>query len=289
MNEKLVITAALSGAETIKKQNPAIPYEPEEFAEEAYRCLEAGASIVHIHAKDPETGIGVMDVQRHRDTVAAIRERCPEMIINISTGHLTASNKERVAPVVDVKPELASLNTSTMNWANVNYKTGEVLDEVIYKNTFEAMQSLAENMMESNVKPELEIFDPGGLYGVLLVDKKKGLFAQPLHFQFVYGVAGGMPFDPALHLSLVGLLAPGTTYSVCGVGPNQTKAAMMSAISGGHIRIGLEDNLKMPNGDLAKGSWEQIQWVKEVTRLAGRQVATPDEARKIFNLRKRDL
>jgi len=178
------------------------------------------------------------------------------LIINISTGHLTATNEERVAPVVDLKPELASLNTSTMNWGNVNHKTGEILSEVIYKNTFDAMQCMAESMRKNNVKAELEIFDPGGIYSVLLVDKYQDYFAKPLHFQFVYGVAGGMPFDPSLHLSLIGLLPPGTTYSVCGVGPNQTKAAMMSALSGGHIRIGLEDNLRMPNSELARGSWE---------------------------------
>ena len=139
-------------------------------------------------------------------------------------------------------------------------------------------------MKESNTKPEVEIFDPGGIYGTLLVAKWKDYFDKPMHFQFVYGVAGGMPFDPSLHLSLVGLLPAGTTYSVCGVGPNQTKAAMMSVLSGGHVRIGLEDNIKMPNGQLAKGSFEQIQWVKEIAMLAGRTIATPDEAREILNL-----
>lgn len=284
MKEKLIITAALAGVATTKNNNPATPYSPEEFAEESYRCFEEGASIVHIHAKDPKTGLGTMDLQRLQDTIGAIRQRCPELIINISTGSMADTPQVRIAPVVDLKPEMASFNTNTMNFAIADHKTGEVWIEVIYENTFKTMAYFAEKMKSSGVKPEFEIFDPGGLCNVLLVDKQKDYFTQPLHFQFVYGVAGGMTFDPLLHMSLVKMLPDGATYSVCGIGSLQRQGAVIASITGGHIRIGLEDNIKMPDGELAKGSWEQIKWVKELALIADRPVATVGETRNILNL-----
>jgi len=284
MKEKLIITAALSGGATTKENNPATPYSPEEFAEESYRCLEEGATIVHIHAKDPETGMGTMDLKRLQDTIGAIRQKCPELIINISTGSMSDTPEARIAPVIDLKPEMASFNTNTMNFAMANHKTGEIMFEFIYENTFKTMAMLAEKMKASGVKPEFEIFDPGGLYNVLLIAKQKEYFAKPLHFQFVYGVAGGMTFTPLLHMSLVNMLPEGATYSVCGVGPWQYQSAIIASVTGGHIRIGLEDNTKMPNGKLAKGSWEQIKWVKELALIADRPVATVEETREILAL-----
>jgi 3-keto-5-aminohexanoate cleavage enzyme len=159
--------------------------------------------------------------------------------------------------------------------------------EFIYDNTFAMMADFAQKMRANDVKPECEIFDPGGLQNCLLLRRREGLFKDPMHFQFVYGVAGGMHFDPLLHLSLAGQLPAKATYSVCGVGPHQYKAALISAVSGGHIRIGLEDNVKMPGGELAKGSWEQAVWVKDVARIAGRSIATPDETREILDLSKK--
>ncbi len=288
MKEKLIITAALAGGATTKHNNPNTPYTAEEFAEETYRCLQEGVSIVHIHAKDPETGMATMDVQAHRDIVAAVKDRCPEMIINISTGAMQTPPEDRIAPTVDIKPELASYNTNSMNFAVADHKTGDVMIEFIYDNTFTMMEDFARKMKENDVKPECEIFDPGGLYNCLLLRRKGDLFEEPMHFQFVYGVAGGMQFDPLLHLSLAGQLPENSTYSVCGVGPHQHKAALLSAISGGHIRVGLEDNVRMPGGDLAKGSWEQAIWVKEIASVAGRPIATPDEARELLKLKQKE-
>jgi len=285
MKEKLIITAALTGGATTKKSNPNTPYTPEEFAEESYRCLQEGVSVVHIHAKDMETGYATMDVQLHREIVAAIKDRCPEMIINISTGAMNTIDEQRIAPVIDIKPEIASCNTNSMNFALANHKTGEIMMEIVYENTFAMMEDFAIKMKENNVKPECEIFDSGGLYNCILLSRKKGLFEMPMHFQFVYGVAGGMQFDPTLHMSLIGQLPEKSTYSVCGVGPHQAKAALLAAITGGHIRISLEDNVKMPDGELAKGSWEQAIWVKQIAKIADRPIATPDEAREILNLK----
>ena len=285
MKQKLIITAALAGGATTKNNNPNTPYTPEEFAEETYRCLQEGVSIVHIHAKDPATGMATMDVQAHRDIVAAVKDRCPEMIINISTGAMLTPAEERIDPTLDIKPAMASYNTNSMNFAVADHKSGEVMIEFIYDNTFAMMEDFGRRMKENNVKPECEIFDPGGLYNCILLSRKEGVFDQPMHFQFVYGVAGGMQFEPTLHMSLVGQLPENATYSVCGVGPHQQKAAMLSAIAGGHIRIGLEDNVKMPGGGLAKGSWEQAIWVREIAKIAERPIATAHEAREILRLK----
>lgn len=287
METRLIITAALSGGAVTKNNNPAVPYLPEEFAEECEKCVAEGVSIVHIHAKDPESGFGTMDVQRHREIMEAVQQRCPELIINISTGSMTDSAEARIAPIVELKPEMASFNTNSMNFAIADHKTGQVFFEFIYQNTFEMMNDFAEKMKAANTKPEFEIFDPGGLYNVLLLNKKAGLFKEPLHFQFVYGVAGGMTFDPLLHMSLVKQLPENVTYSVCGVGPNQAEAAIQASITGGHIRIGLEDTTKMPNGEPARGSWEQAKWVSELAIIARRPVATIEETRKILGLNNR--
>ncbi|MEW6263042.1 MAG: 3-keto-5-aminohexanoate cleavage protein [Thermodesulfobacteriota bacterium] len=288
MADRLIITAALAGGATTKQNNPNTPYTPEEFAEESYRCLQEGVSVVHIHAKDPNTGMGTPDIGVITNVIEAIRARCPELIINISTGITMGLPAEpRIAPVVALKPDMASLNTNSMNFAIADHKTGKVWIEFVYENTFGMLEDFARKMKANGVKPESEIFDPGGLYNVLLIRRQGDVFIEPLHFQFVYGVAGGMSFDPLLHLTLKGLLPEKATYSVCGVGPYQIKGAFLAAVTGGHIRIGLEDNIRVPGGELAKGSWEQAIWVRELARIAGRPVAAPDEARQILSLPER--
>jgi 3-keto-5-aminohexanoate cleavage enzyme len=139
-------------------------------------------------------------------------------------------------------------------------------------------------MKENGVKPELEIYDMGGLFNVLLVRRQK-IFEEPMHFQMVFGVAGGVPYEASMFAEMLAHLPEGATYSVCGVGPNQFRANMTSVVNGGHMRVGLEDNTRMPDGELAKGSWEQVEWAVKVAKLAGREVATPEEARKILNLK----
>ena len=286
MKEKLIISAAVAGGATLKENNPNVPYTPEEFADECEKCLQEGVSIVHIHAKDPDTGYATMDPVRIRETVAAVRERSPELIINLSTGAMNTPPEDRINPVKDVLPELASYNTNSMNFALARHKTGEILMEFIYDNTFAMMADFAKKMKDWGVKPECEIFDPGGLYNCILIRRQGDMFEEPMHFQFVYGVAGGMPFDPQVHLGLINLLPKDATFSVCGVAPNQYWGALIASITGGHIRVGLEDNIQMPNGELAKGSWEQATWVKQIAHIAGRPIATPDEAREILHLSK---
>ncbi|TSA54108.1 MAG: 3-keto-5-aminohexanoate cleavage protein [Dehalococcoidia bacterium] len=284
--KKLIITAALSGGATFKANNPKVPYTPEEFADECEKCVKYGVSIVHIHARDPKTEMATADLKIIKATVKAIRERCPELIINLSSAITSGLTPEqRIAPVIELKPEMASMNTATMNDGIADHKSGEVFFEYTFENKLGMVADFAKIMKQHGVKPELEVYDPAGIYNVLLLRKQKDLFVEPLHFQFVYGAFGGIDFNPTLHLAMLDLLPEGATYGVCGVGPHQIPAAVMSALHGGHVRIGLEDNTRVPGGELAQGSWEQAVWVQEIARILDRPIATPSETRELLGLR----
>jgi 3-keto-5-aminohexanoate cleavage enzyme len=284
--EKLIVCAALSGGATMKAQNQAVPYTPAEFADEAERCYAEGVSIVHIHAKDPSSGYGIIDLEANRAVYEAIKSRCPELIVNISTASFFDDKETRILPVTEIRPDMCSFNTNSMNFGMVSYKTGEIKLEVIYRNPFIDQIFYAKKIKSVGTKPEFEIFDPSGLNNITgILDKQDGLFDHPMHFQFVYGMAGGMTWNLGLHLALVSQLPQGSTWSVCGVsGVNQIPAAFQAVISGGHVRVGLEDNIYLPDGNLAKGSWEQVKWVKELAWIAGRPIATCADAREMLSL-----
>ena len=287
LSEKVVISAALAGGGTMKNMNENVPYTPEEFAEEAYKSYNSGASVVHIHARDVDQGgAPTADIEKIRATIDAIRAKCPKLLINMSSAiTIGITPEQRIAPIVEIKPEIGSLNSNSMNFAMADRKTGQVFFEFIFENTFEIIQNFAKKMKENRVKPEVEIYDMGGMYNIKMLMLQQGLFEEPMHFQFVFGVAGGMPFDIGHLKTLKDLLPKGASWSVCGVGPNQFPAAMCAAAVGGHIRVGLEDNIRNIDGSLSKGNYEQVEWAANVCKVAGREVASPEEARKIFNTR----
>ncbi|MHA1192956.1 MAG: 3-keto-5-aminohexanoate cleavage protein [Promethearchaeota archaeon] len=285
---KLVISAALAGAITTKANNPNVPYTAEEFGDEAKKCYDAGAAIVHIHARDPIKGNPTPDLDLIKAVLENIKSKAPDIIINLSTAiSSVATDKERIKPVQTFKPPLASLNTASMNFAVGDYRTGKVGMGAgnIFENSFKTISKFAKEMKKAGTKPEMEIYDLGGLHNMLFLNRSKEDFTQPLHFQFVWGILGGIPFNPR-NLSLVlDLRPPGSTWSVCGVSKQQFQAGLCAAALGGHIRVGLEDNTRVVTGELAKGSYEQVAWAKKVTELAGREIAQGEEARKIFHLK----
>jgi len=288
VRDKVIITAALAGAGTTKANNPAVPYTPEEFAEEAYKCWNSGAAIVHIHAKDPQTGAGNPDLKVITDVVEAIKAKAPELIINLSTAIAPGVTPEqRIAPVEKLKPELASLNTNTMNFAIADHKSGKVLVEIIFENTFKMMEDFARKMKAVGTKPEVEVYDPGGAYNALLIRKQGDVFEEPIHWQFVFGVAGGMQFTSLTMCLMKDIIPREHTWSACGVGPHQFPAITQACIMGGHMRVGLEDNVRVPGGELAKGSWEQVEWAVKIAQILDRPVASPQEAREILGLKPR--
>ena len=292
LSNKLVISAALAGAATVKNQNPNVPYTAEEFGDEAKKCYDAGAAIVHIHFRDPEKGNPVPDLDIIRAGLENIKSKCPEININLSTAiSAVATEKERITPIKTFKPPLGSLNTNSMNFSVGDHKTGKVTmaPTNIFANDFRMIQKFAKEFKKAGTKPELEVYDFGGMYNILFLNKQEGLFEQPLHFQLVFGVLGGIPFSPSNLGSLLALKPPEATWSVCGVARDQFRAGMCAAAWGGHVRVGLEDNIRTVDGALAKGSWEQVEWAAKLAKLSGREVATPEEARQIFNIKNNDI
>jgi len=284
LSNKCVITAALCGAVTRKEQTPYIPITPEEYAEEVKKCYDAGAAIVHLHMRDPETQLATPDLKHYESTLKAIKEKCPEMLINLSSAiSIAATDKQRLAPIREYKPELASLNSASMNFAVGNWKTGEVVMEIVFKNDFKLISRLGKTMKKAGTKPEIEIYDAGGMSNISFLQRQQ-LLDEPLHYQFVFGVLGGLPFSVQNLNYFLSMKPPNATWSVCGVAAYQFQAGMCAAALGGHIRVGLEDNIRNINGELAKGSYEQVEWAVNVAKLAGREPATPDETRKILNL-----
>ena len=286
MSKKAIITAALSGTATSKEQNPSVPYLPKEFAEEAAKCFKAGAAMVHIHSRTDD-GVATHEVERIRATHDAIKEKTPELIVNLTSAvGMGQTPEQRITQIIAVKPEMASLNTNSMNFAGIDRKTGKILLDYLFDNTFTMLQDFGKAMEENGVKPEIEVYDMGGLDNTLLI-MKQGFFSSPMNFNFVWGVAGGQAFRPGAFVNMVHALPPNSNFTTCGVGIEEFPAIMQSCIMGGHMRVGLEDNIKNPNGELAKGSWELVEWAVKIAQCLGREPATPDEAREIMGIRKR--
>jgi 3-keto-5-aminohexanoate cleavage enzyme len=284
LEDKCIITAALAGAATMKQQNEAVPYTEEEFIEEAYKCYNAGCAIVHIHARDPETGFPTANIDVLSGIVKGITEKCP-IVINLSTAiGIGATPEERINVVKELKPEMASLNTNSMNFALGDWKQHIILGETVFTNTFQMLTDFAKEMKEVGTKPELEVYDLGGLYNTLFV-RPQGIFVEPMHYQFVWGVLGGCALDLANFNRFMELIPDDATWSSCGVGPAQFRGAFIAAVEGGHIRVGLEDNVTVSKGVPAKGSYEQVEKAVKIAQLADREPATPDETRQILGLK----
>jgi len=286
MAGKVIITAALSGAGTYKNNNPNVPYTAQEFSDEVAKCYKAGAAMVHVHAR-LDDGTPTHEVDKIRETYDAIRDKTPEMIVNLSSAvGMGKTAEERITQIVEIKPEMASLNTNTMNFGIVDRKTGAVMIDFVFENTFTMLQDFSKAMEENGVKPEIEVYDIGGLDNVLMI-MKQGMFSTPMNFNFVWGVAGGQKFRPEAFTTLYNALPPGANFTTCGVGNDEFPAIMQSCLMGGHMRVGLEDNTRVPTGELAKGSYELVEWAVRVADILGGEPATPDEARAIMGLMKK--
>jgi 3-keto-5-aminohexanoate cleavage enzyme len=287
VEHKVIISAALTGAATTKYNNPNVPYTPEEFADAAAKCRAEGASIVHIHARNPPGGEPTANLDVIGRILTAIRERTPDIIINLSTAiSPIVSEKDRIAPVLKFKPEIASLNTNSMNFGLGDWPNGKVIWEYIFSNPFKTIMTFAKAMKETGTKPEIEVYDFGGMYNVLFL-QRSGLLEEPLHFQFVFGVLGGIPFSLHNLAELLEIKPPTATWSVCGIARNEFQAAVAAVMQGGHIRVGLEDNIKTASGELAKGSHELVSWTRKLVEHCGLKAATPEETRELLRLRKK--
>jgi len=274
--EKVIVTAAVTGSRITKDQAPAIPITPEEIVQACVECRKAGASIVHIHVRDPKTGMGEQDPDLFRRVVEPLRERT-DLILCLTTSGIPGRNLpiEKRLMTLDLKPELASFDAGTIN-----------LGGVVFANTPEFLDAAAAKMTEKGVKPELEVFDSGMIVTCLRM-RDEGKLKEPLHFQFMVGTPWGAPATPKSLLHLTEMIPAGSTWSAGGIGKGELPMSMMALILGGHVRVGLEDNIYYRRGERAKSN---AQLVERVVRLAAefeRQVADPAEARRILGLAKR--
>ena len=268
--DKLIITAAVVGAELTREDTPYLPLTPEEIAEEARRCCEAGAAMVHLHARDAE-GRPTQDREVYREIVERVRERC-DAVIQVSTGGAVGmSAEERLGPV-SLRPEMASLTAGTVNFG-----------EDVFFNPQDLMVRFAGAMKEHGVKPELEIFDAGMVANAVRLEAM-GLVSSPLHFDFVLGVPGALPASVKNLLHLVESIPSGSTWTVAGIGRHQLPMATTAVILGGHARVGLEDNIFYSKGVPAEGNAPLVARVVRIARELGRPVAGPDEARALLGL-----
>ncbi|MCG3172051.1 MAG: 3-keto-5-aminohexanoate cleavage enzyme [Myxococcota bacterium] len=282
MQDKVIITAALTGVLANRDQCPAIPYTPAEIAEEARRAWEAGASVAHIHAREPETGAPTFDKAIYEQIMIETRKRCP-IIINFSTGGIGIPMEDRVAHIRDLRPEIGALNMGSMNYAKYSAKRKSFVFDFVFSNPFGDIIFLLEQMNAGNVKPELECFDTGHIYNAYpLIDM--GLLKKPLQFSFIMGVLGGQPANAEALSWASRQIPPDSTWEVIGISHEQWMLVAAALALGGNIRVGLEDNFYVSPGVMAKSNGDLVEKAARMTRDMGREPATVEEARKLLSL-----
>lgn len=273
--EKLIITAAICGAEVLKEHNPAVPYTIEECVREAKSAYDAGASIIHLHVR-LDDGTPTQDKNRFKDVMDAICKVCPDVIIQPSTGGAVGmTDDERLQPT-ELNPEMATLDCGTLNFGG---------DEV-FMNTENTIKYFGQRMIERGIKPELEVFDKS-MIDMALRLHKKGFIQKPMHFDFVMGVNGGISGELRDFVFLRGSIPQDATYTVAGVGRFEFPLAVAAIVDGGHVRVGFEDNVFLSKGVLAKSNGELVEKVVRLAKELGRDIASPAEAREILGLKPR--
>lgn len=270
--EKLIITACICGAEVTKEHNPAVPYTVEEIAREAKSAYDAGASIIHLHVRTDD-GTPTQDAGRFKACMDAIKEVCPDVIIQPSTGGAVGMSNDERLQAIPLHPEMATLDCGTCNFGG---------DE-IFINTENMIKDFGQKMIEHHVKPECEVFDKGMIDMAIRLNKK-GYIQSPMHFDFVMGVNGGISGTPRDLLFMVESIPQGSTWTVSGVGRFEYPMVTMGILMGGHVRVGFEDNVYLEKGVLAKSNGELVEKVVRIAKELGREIATPAEARRILGL-----
>jgi uncharacterized protein (DUF849 family) len=281
IEDKAVITAALTGVAANRNQCKWIPYTPQEIAEEALACYNAGASVVHIHAREND-GSPSWRVEVFREIMDEVRKRCP-IIINFSTGAVLVERDDRIAHIRELKPEIAALNMGTMNYAKYSPKRKNFVFSVVFHNPFEDIIFFLDTMNQLGIKPECECFDLGHLESIFpLIDM--GLLKN-FQISLIMGVVGGMAAT-ARNLAHVASLVPaGIAWEVIGIGQEQWLLVATALALGGNIRVGLEDNFYLSPGKMSQGNGPLVEKAVRMTRDIGREPATVAEARAILKVR----
>ena len=298
--DKRIITAAITGSIHTPSMSPHLPITPDQIADEAVRACDAGAAVAHIHVRNPETGQPSADVNLFKEVATKVKSRCNIVLCITTGGALGMTTEQRLKAMTVLKPELASLNFGSLNFAMFqileSYKEfkfqweQEFLagsEDAIFPNTFKSLREFSAAFTKYSVQPELEVYDTGQLNNVAFM-LRKGHLKKPIYIQFVLGILGGMQptADNLLFLwNSARELLGDFTWSVCAAGRHQFNMCTLSLLMGGNARVGLEDNLYLEKGVKAKSNAEQVEKIIRIARELGIEPATPDEAREILKLK----
>lgn len=268
--DKCIITVAVNGAEVMREQQPALPYSPEEMALEVEKAWQAGASIAHIHARNPD-GSSTQDKERYREIIQQIQKRC-DIIVQVSTGGAVGmSIEERMQPL-SLQPEMATLTTGTVNFG-----------DGIFTNSKQDIETLARAMAQWGVRAEFEIFEAGMINNAQQLIRQ-GLLTGHQHYDFVLGVPGAMPATLNNLLYLIQQIPDQATWTVAGIGRFQLPLAVHALLLGGHVRVGFEDNIYYTKGVLAQSNAQLVERIVRLAKELGREIATPQEAREMLHI-----
>lgn len=297
---KIIITAAVTGATHTPSLSPYFPATPEQIIEDAVKAHEAGAAVVHVHARNPEDGKPTPDIGIMKQIVSTIKKQCDAVVCITTGGSLLMSKEQRLAPAVELKPELASCNAGSVNFVfsdlatklknpkydwEVPYLQGTY--DLIFSNTFAGMEYYIETMNRYDIRPEFEVYDVGMINNIAYF-YNKGIVKKPIYLQFVMGILGGIPatVENLAYLVKTAREQIGDfVWSCAAAGKAQFPLVTAALTMGGNARVGLEDNVYLRPGVLAKSSAEQVIQLKEIAERLGLEIAGPEEARKILGLK----
>lgn len=307
LDKKCIITAAVTGGDSVPSQTPYLPITPQEIADEAVRSAEAGAAVVHVHARDPNTGEPSSRLDLFEEILVSIKERSNVVICPTTGGNASMTLEERLKILPRFKPEMATFNMGTMNYAahfvvesydrrGKTFKYDwerpylEASKDAVFKNTFKDLEYIISLMEENEVKPECEIYDLGMIHNTSFLVRKE-ILKKPLQIQFVLGVLGGASADigTLTFLKKVSDEEFGKdqyTWSVIGAGyPQEFHLGALSMLMGGNIRVGMEDNFKISRDTYAKSNAEMVEKAVKIAKVLDREIASPDEARETLGLK----
>lgn len=270
MQQPLIITAAIVGAEVTREQQPHLPVTPEEIIQAAVACHEAGAAIIHLHVRDSQ-GQATQDGATFREVVEGIRARC-DVITQVSTGGAIWMSAEERLQSIACQPDMATLTTGTVNFG-----------DGVFMNDRGLVETFARRLRAAHIVPEIELFDMGMLDEALRL-RQMGLITDPIHFDFVMGVPGGIGADPAHLLHMVRCLPPESSWSVAGMGRHQLTLGGLAMALGGNVRVGFEDNIYYRKGQLAMSNAQLVARMVRVAAELDRPLATAEQARAILQL-----
>ena len=274
LSNRVILTVAPTGSSTPVSKCPNLPVTPQEIAEETYACWQAGASVVHLHVRNDE-GQASMEYEKFREAVALIREKC-DIVINMTTaGGFGVPTADRILPL-DLSPEMATMDAGSMN----------VAGDFVFHNSIAFLESLGDRTQELGIRPEIEVMDSGMVYTALRLIKQ-GYIKTPPHFQIVLGMENGMAATVENLVYMKNLLPAGSTWSAFGVGKSHLPILMASLALGGHVRVGMEDNIYLSAGHVASSNVQFVERTRQIIELNNKKAATPDEARAILGLRSR--